>query len=506
MAARKPMLGFRSLWNISFGFFGIQIAFALEGANVSRIFQTLGASVDQLPILWIAAPATGLIVQPIIGHFSDRTWGRLGRRRPYFLAGAILCALAMAGMPIAPALWVAAVLLWVMDACINISMEPFRAFVGDMLDERQRTQGYAVQTIFIGAGAVAASLAPALLTDIFHVSNVAPEGIVPATVRYSFYGGAAALIGAVLWTVLSTKEYSPEQMAAFGEGADEDAPRHAIHAPSARQGAVWLVVGLIVIAAVALLGLDKPLYILGFGLGAFGLAQIVNRWRVAQGKTESPLNHILSDLASMPPTMRRLALIQFLSWFGLFILWIYATPVVTQYQFGATDPASKLYNEGANWVGVLFAVYNGVAALYAMAMPAIARRIGQARLHAINLVIGGAAFASFALIRDPDWLLVSMVGVGMAWASILTIPYAILCGSLDQTKLGVYMGLFNIFIVAPQLVVSTVMGSLAAHVYPHEQVISFVIGGGFMVAAALCTLRLKAVARGCEPVAKVVAA
>lgn len=488
MAKAKPLLGFWQLWNISFGFFGIQVGFALQGANVSRIFQTLGAPVDDLAILWIAGPVTGMLVQPIIGHFSDRTWGRLGRRRPYFLAGALLATFALVAMPNAGALWAAAGLLWVLDASINVSMEPFRAFVGDMLGERQRTRGYAFQTIFIGAGAVVASAAPWFLTQVVGLSNVAGAGAIPVTVRYSFYLGAAMLLATVLWTVVTSREYSPTEMAAFGEPVEPAAP-HAEAAPTLRQGVLWLIAGLAVVALVAAAGLDKPLYILGFGLAAFGGAQLVNRWRMIVG-ADRPLNHILSDLNAMPGTMRRLAVIQFLSWFAMFILFIYATPVVAAYQFGATDPASHAYNDGADWVGVLFGAYNGVAALWAFAIPVIAARIGAPRLHAVNLIAGGLGFASVAIIRDPAILLVSMIGVGMAWASILTVPYAILCGSLPPAKLGVYMGLFNLFIVLPQLVVSTVMGSLASHLYPHAQGVAFVIAGGFMAAAALASLRL----------------
>ena len=488
MQVKKPTLGFWQLWNISFGFFGIQIGFALQGTNVSRIFQTLGASIDELPALWIAAPVTGLLVQPIIGYFSDRTWGRLGRRRPYFLVGAILCTLALVAMPNVPALWMAAGLLWILDASINVSMEPFRAFVGDMLDERQRTRGYAFQTIFIGAGAVVASFAPAILTNIFGLSNTAGPGQIPATVQYAFYGGAAILFVTVMWTVVTSREYSPAELEAFGETTVQDAS-HAGDAPTMRQGAAWIVAGSAIIALVAGAGLDKPLYILGFGLAAFGLAQILNLLRMPSG-TDRPLNHILSDLNTMPQTMRRLALIQFLSWFGLFIMWIYATPIVTQYQFGATDVTSRAYNDGADWVGVLFGVYNGIAALYAFAIPAIAQRIGAPRLHAINLVAGGIGLASFAVLGDPNLLLVSMIGVGMAWASVLTLPYSILCGSVPQNKLGVYMGLFNIFIVLPQLAVSTIMGSLARQLYPQAQVTSFVIAGVFLIAAAIASLRL----------------
>ena len=485
---RKPELDFSGLWNISFGFFGIQVAFALQGANVSRIFQTLGASIESLPILWIAAPVTGLLVQPLVGHFSDRTWGRLGRRRPYFLAGAILSALALVGMPHSQALWAAALLLWLLDASINVSMEPFRAFVDDMLGAAQRTRGYAFQTVFIGSGAVLAASTPAILAAL-GLPNSAPAGEIPLTVRYAFYGGAAVLLFTILWTVVTTREYSPAQLAAFGEDVAQGAPS-ADAAPGYRQALIWIAAGAALTAAVTLGEGEGPLYLLGFGLLGFGLAQAFNRSRLPAGR-DRLLNHLLADLNAMPPAMRRLALVQFLSWFGLFVLWIYATPVVTGFHYGGVV-GSQLYNDGADWVGVLFGAFNGVAALYAFMIPVIAARIGGARLHALNLLAGAAGLASFALIRDPALLLVSMVGVGMAWASILTVPYALLCASLPQGKLGVYMGLFNIFIVLPQLAVSTVMGALGRRFYPDDPVYAFVVGALFMAAAALASLRLRA--------------
>ena len=435
---RRPLLGFWGLWNLSFGFFGIQVAFALQGANVSRIFQTLGATIDELPLLWIAAPVTGLLVQPVVGHFSDRTWlGWLGRRRPYFLGGTIVASIALVAMPHAHSLWLAAVMLWVLDASINVSMEPFRAFVGDMLDPAQRTRGYAFQTIFIGAGAVAAACAPAILTDWLGVANAAPAGQVPPSVRLSFYGGAAVLLATVMWTVVSTREFAPDRLRAFEPAmAAPDVADAAT--PRLRPAVLWVAGGVLASAAVRALALGSPLYILTVGMAAFGLAQIVDRWRVSRSAAarDGMLHHILADLHAMPDTMRRLALVHFLSWFGLFVLWIYATPIVTRYQFGATVVGSAAYNDGANWVGVLFGAYNAVAAAYAFAIPALARRIGAARLHALNLVAGGAALASFALIRDPDVLLVAMVGVGIAWASILTIPYALLSNDLPPGKLA----------------------------------------------------------------------
>jgi maltose/moltooligosaccharide transporter len=332
----KPRQGFWGLWNISFGFFGIQVAFGLQNANVSRIFQSLGSNVDDLAFLWMAGPVTGLLIQPLIGHYSDRTWGRFGRRRPYFFAGAVLAALALIGMPNATALVAAAMFLWLLDASLNVSMEPFRAYVGDMVGASQRTSGYAFQTWFIGAGAVLGSLAPAILTAM-GVENIAPEGIIPPSVRYSFYAGAVAIFLAVLWTVVSTREYSPQQMAAFGHDSIKDADVAPLVASP--NGRYWLAAGAVVLAFVYRYGLDKQLSVLGGGLVAFGLAQIVNRLsRSGLGV----LSHILSDLAEMPEPMKRLAVAQFFSWIALFIMWIYTTPVVTQYVFHSTNPTTPI--------------------------------------------------------------------------------------------------------------------------------------------------------------------
>jgi maltose/moltooligosaccharide transporter len=489
MTLDKPRQGFWGLWNISFGFFGIQIGFALQNANVSRIFQSLGTAVDDLAFLWIAAPLTGLLVQPVIGHYSDRTWGRLGRRRPYFLAGAILATIALIAMPNARVLWVAAVLLWMLDGSLNIAMEPFRAFVGDMLDRSQRTPGYAFQTGFIGAGAVVGSLAPIILTDVFHVANSAPGGGVPPSVLYGFYIGALALFVAVAWTVVTTREYSPAQMAAF-----TDVEAEVIHAPragaTARLAPVWIALGAAIVAAVSRFELDKPVYLLGAGLIAFGGALLVSAALVRSGRGGNVLSQIVGDLAAMPETMRRLALVQVFTWSALFIMWIYTTPIVTSRVFGAPDPASASYNEGANWVGVLFAVYNGVATLWAFVLPGLAARIGRRNTHVVGLLCGAAGFASFLVVRDPHVLIASMVLVGIAWASILTMPYAILAGALPQDKLGVYMGLFNVFIVLPQLVVSSIMGEVVRRFFPGEPVWTMAIAAVVMALAAVMMLRV----------------
>jgi maltose/moltooligosaccharide transporter len=493
IAKEKPRLGFGGLWNLSFGFFGIQIGFALQNANMSRIFQSLGTSLDDLPALWVAAPLTGLLVQPVIGHMSDRTWiGRLGRRRPYFLAGAILAALSLFVMPLAPALLFAAAMLWVLDASLNISMEPFRAFVGDMLSKDQHSAGYAVQTAFIGAGAVVGSIVPWLL-EASGVSNEAAPGDIPDTVRYAFWFGGAALFLAVLWTVLTTREYSPEEMAEFtGEAPQDGETVRALASRSYATSGVWIGAGLLVLLGVRALGLEKEVYLLGGLLAAYGLASIVAIGLARRGAATSIISHIVGDFSGMPTLMKRLALVQFFSWSALFIMWINTTPVVTRYFYGAPDAADPLYQDGANWVGVLFTVYNGVAAIVALTLlPLLARRMGRVRTHVAALLCGAAGYASFFLFRDPRLLLASEIGVGIAWASILATPYAILASSLPQRKLGIYMGLFNVFIVVPQLLVATVMGSIMKRFFPDDPIWTMAFAAGVMVLAALAMLRVE---------------
>jgi maltose/moltooligosaccharide transporter len=491
----KPRQSLAGLWNISFGFFGIQIGFALQNANMSRIFQSLGSSVDNLPVLWIAAPLTGLLVQPIVGHMSDRTWlGRLGRRRPYFVAGAILAALALFLMPLSSVLLMAAVLLWMLDASLNISMEPFRAFVGDMLRKDQHTAGYAVQTAFIGAGAVVGSIFPWLL-DRLGASNAAgPHGI-PDTVRYSFWAGAAALFLAVLWTVVSTREYSPDEMAGFGEGAEQEAEERTIVALANRSfgtSVVWAAIGLSVVFAVIELKLEKEVYLLGGLLIAYGVASAAGIALARRGRSANMLANIVGDFSGMPTIMKRLALVQFFSWSALFIMWINTTPVVAQNFYRSPDPASAGYQDAGNWVGVLFAVYNGVAAIAALALlPWLARSIGKARTHMICLLCGAAGYASFFLIADPRMLVIAEIGIGIAWASILAMPYAILASSLPQRKLGIYMGLFNIFIVVPQLLVATVMGSIMKAFFPDQPIWTMLAAAIVMAAAALSMMRVQ---------------
>ena len=488
----KPVQGFAGLWNISFGFFGIQVGFALQNANMSRIFQTLGGSLDDLSYLWIAAPLTGLLVQPIIGHYSDRTWTRFGRRRPYFFAGAVLAACALFLMPEAKILWVAAVTLWLLDASINVSMEPFRAFVGDMLRKDQHTAGYALQTAFIGAGAVVGSIFPFVLAKL-GVSGEALAGV-PATVRYSFWFGGAALLLAVLWTVGSTREYSPEQLADFGPRDPAENGAQPIHALAARgfgSSLAWIAAGAVIVAAVPGLGLQKEVYLLGMLLVGYGLASIAAIRLARGGNANNALSAIVGDFAGMPDVMKRLALVQFFSWSALFIMWIFTTPVVAQYMFGSTDPTTAAYNAGGDWVGVLFAIYNGIAALVAwLILPRLAARIGKARTHIACLLCGAAGYASFLLIRDPHLLIVSEIGVGIAWASILSMPYAILASAVPQAKLGIFMGLFNVFIVIPQLLVATVMGSVLKAFFPTEPIWTMAFAAIVMALAALAMLRV----------------
>ena len=424
----KPRLSFWQIWNMSFGFLGIQFGFALQNANVSRIFETLGAKIDEIPILWIAAPTTGLIIQPIIGYMSDRTWGGLGRRRPYFLSGAILACMALTVMPNSPALWFAAMMLWIMDASINVSMEPFRALVADLLPSGQRTAGFAVQSFFIGVGAVVASAFPYILTNFLGVANTAPKGEIPASVTFSFYGGAVAFLGAVTWTVFNTKEYPPEDLDAFRTGKKEKR---------------------------------------GIGTG---------------------VREILSGLRAMPATMVQLAVVQFFSWFALFCMWIYTTGAVTTHIYHAADPTSIAYNEGADWVGVLFAAYNGCAAIAAFFIPILAKHTSRKTAHLVSLLCGGIGLASLSVIANPTLLLVSMIGVGIAWASILSMPYAMLAGALPPEKMGLYMGIFNFFIVIPQIAAAGILGSLMRFLLGNDPMNAILLGGVSMVLAAGATL------------------
>ncbi|WP_394269793.1 MFS transporter [Qipengyuania sp.] len=493
---RRPRQSAAGLWNISFGFFGIQIGFVLQNSNMSRIFQTVGASLDDLPALWVAAPLTGLIVQPIVGHLSDRTWNRLGRRRPYFLTGALLAAISLILMPLAPVfaapLVFAAALLWLLDASLNISMEPFRALVGDMLDTSQHATGYAVQTAFISAGAVVAAIFPWLLEQA-GVSNVAPPGEIPDTVRWSFWAGAAALFGAIGWTVATTREFSPEEMARFADSRaqEEGASVRALSTKSYAAPLVWIGLGLAIILAVDPLGLEKEILLLGGLLAAYGVLSAVAIAMAKSGRAANMLSSIVGDFSGMPDTMKRLALVQFFSWSALFIMWIYSGPIVSQYFYGSADPATPAYNEGANWWNLIYTVQNAVAAVAALVLlPWLSRRFGKARTHTICLMLGALGFLGYFVLRDPELLIVCEVLKGIAWASILAMPYAILASSLPQAKLGIYMGLFNIFIVVPQLLVATVMGSVMKAFFPADPIWTMLFAAASWALAAFAMLRV----------------
>lgn len=496
----KPPLSFWDIWNMSFGFLGIQFGFALQNANVSRIFETLGASVDDIPILWVAAPLTGLIVQPIIGYFSDRTWTRLGRRRPYFLAGAVLASLALFIMPNSPALWFAAGMLWILDASINISMEPFRAFVGDNLPSAQRTAGFAMQSFFIGTGAIVASSLPYVMTNWFDVPNQAAEGIIPDSVKWSFYLGGAVFLLAVLWTVLRSKEYSPEELGVYSSGAGADAQRRAAGIPAGtlhRNGRAQILRGIVVSGLGLLLSwwlyaqaLNKELYIFSAGMVLIGILFIASGLLQKSGSHLNGFVTIMNDLEGMPATMRQLAVVQFFSWFALFAMWIYMTPAVTSHMYGTTDTTSKLYNDGADWVGLCMGVYNGIAALVAFAIPVVARFTSRRITHLLCLSVGGVALLSIYFMNDPYLLMLSMVGIGIAWASILSVPYAMLAGALPADKMGYYMGVFNFFIVIPQIVAAALLGFLVKFFFQGEAIYALVLGGAAMLLAGGLCLRV----------------
>lgn len=497
---QKPKLSFWQIWNMSFGFLGIQFGFALQNANVSRIFETLGANIDDIPILWIAAPVTGLLIQPIIGHMSDKTWNRFGRRRPYFLVGAILASIALILMPNAPALWMAAGLLWILDASINISMEPFRAYVGDMLPDEQRTKGFAMQSFFIGIGAVVGSALPYMMTNWLGIANTAPEGIIPPSVKWSFYIGAAAFFTAVLWTVIRSKEYSPQELAAF-ENDEKKAGLKAYVEKEALQlkdeknrktkinaGIVFVMLGLVLSYFFYKIQSEKELYVFSFGALIFGIVFLLAGFMQKSGKTKNGFFEVIHDFFNMPRTMVELSFVQFFSWFALFAMWIYTTSAVTSHIYGTSDTTSVLFNEGADWVGFLFAVYNGVAAAVAFLLPLMAKYTNRKITHLIALVLGGLGLISIYFFNDSKLLLISMVGVGFAWASILSMPYAILTGALPSHKMGVYMGIFNFFIVIPQIVAASILGFFTRHIFDGHAIYALVLGGISMIFAGFLTL------------------
>ncbi|MCD4834554.1 MAG: MFS transporter [Bacteroidales bacterium] len=497
MKKEKKSLSFWQIWNMSFGFLGIQFGFALQNANVSRIFETLGAKIDDIPILWIAAPITGLIVQPIIGHLSDNTWTRLGRRRPFFLIGAILATIALFIMPNSPALWIAAGMLWIMDASINISMEPFRAFVGDMLPSKQRTIGFSMQSFFIGTGAIIASFLPYIFTEWLGISNTAPAGEIPLSVKLAFYIGGGVFLVSVLWTVFSTKEYSPEELAEFEDKEleakmkEEELANIKNSKSDFRIGIIFLLAGLVLTLIFSRIHVDKQVYILSLGLSLFGLLELTSGLLKQSGKIKNGFVAVISDFNTMPSTMKQLALVQFFSWFALFAMWIYTTSGVTSHVYGTSDPTSELYNDGANWVGICFGIYNGFAALFAFLLILLAKLTNRKITHSISLIIGGLSLASIFLINNPTMLLLPFVGIGLAWASILAMPYAILTGSLPSHKMGVYMGIFNFYIVIPQILAASILGFLVKSLFSNQPIYALVLGGCSMVLAGILVVFVK---------------
>ena len=443
----KRKLGFWEIWNMSFGFLGIQMGFALQNANASRILQIFGADVHELSWFWIIAPLMGLIVQPIIGHYSDNTWGKFGRRKPYFLAGALLASIGLILMPQAeifiafmPALWVGAGMLMIMDASFNIAMEPFRALVGDNLRADQHTLGFSVQTALIGIGAVVGSWLPYVLNKWFGISNLATEtSAIPQNLIYSFIIGALILVGSILITIFTTKEYSPEE------------------------------------------------------LDQFDTINAKNPHDVETVKVGIKLSDIFTDFAKMPETMRQLSWVQFFSWFGLFGMWVFSTPAIAQHIYGLSidDTKSPEFQSAGDWVGIIFGVYNLVSAIVAFALPYIAKQIGRRKTHALSLVLGGIGLISMYFMPNKEALIFSMILVGFAWASILAMPYAILAGSIHPKKMGVYMGIFNFFIVIPQIVNALIGGPLVKYVYGDHAIYAIVMSGISFLIAAFLVIKVK---------------
>jgi maltose/moltooligosaccharide transporter len=425
----KPRLSYWQIWNMSFGFLGIQFGWGLQMANMSAIYEYLGAHADKIPILWLAAPLTGLLVQPVIGHLSDHTWNRLGRRRPYFLAGALLSSRALILMPQSSSLWMAAGLLWVLDASINISMEPFRAFVADMLPPDQRTRGFAMQSLFIGIGAVVASAMPWILSHTIGEGSNASGHAIPYTTRLSFYLGSVAFLGCVLWTIFTTKEYPPENLEEFQR---EKAQKKSL-VESLSNGAA----------------------------------------------------EILSSIGGMPATMRQLAVVQLATWLGLFCMWLYFPVAVAHNVFGAADTQSPVYKEGVEWAGLCFAMYSAVCFVFSLFLPVLAGKIGRKATHTLCLLCGAAGLLSVAVIHNYWLLLFSMAGVGIAWASTISMPYAILAGCLPPKKTGVYMGIFNFFIVIPEIVASLGFGWVMSNLFANDRLKAVIAGGICLIIAAL---------------------
>jgi len=426
----KPSLSFWQIWNMSFGFMGIQFGWGLQMANMSSIYNYLGAEAHEIPMLWLAAPLTGLIVQPLVGYFSDRTWSpRLGRRKPYFLVGALLSSCALFLMPNSSALWMAAGLLWVLDASINITMEPFRAFVADLLPKKQLTRGFTMQSVFIGAGAVIASALPWMMTNWFVVTDEGSVSAIPNSVKYSFYIGGVAFLGAVLYTIFKTKEYSPEEIERFGEIAEEEEKTNAVQ-------------------------------------------------------------EIIYCIKNMPLRMRKMALVQFFTWPGLFLMWFYFNDTLAYHIMGAESAADPLYREANEWGGICMAFKDFITFGFAFAIPAISKRLGNKMTHVMCLMAGAEGLILMNYWTGPNLVLISMIGVGIAWASILSMPYVLIASELPQRKMGLYMGIFNFFIVLPEIIASLGFGWFMKNVLENHHPSALMIGGVLFIIAAVLTLRV----------------
>jgi maltose/moltooligosaccharide transporter len=444
----KPRLSFWQIWNVSFGFLGIQIGFALQSANVSRILSNLGADLHSLSFFWLAAPLMGLIVQPIVGAASDRTWNRFGRRGPYLLGGAIVACFAMWLMPnssalvsFIPALVFGAIMFALMDGSFNITMQPFRALVADMVPEEQRTLGYSIQSLLINTGAVLGSVLPYVLTNILGVQNSAPSGQVPPSVIWSFYIGGSILLLSVIWTVFRTKEYPPKE---YCEQNNLDFE-------------VW------------------------------------SKSQKEKKSASEKFHNFINLFTEMPPMMIKLAVVQFFSWFALYLMWVYTTPAIAQHVFGAPvgDSSSDLYQEAGNWVGVLFGVYSFFAAIFSILMTRIARAIGRKSTYSMALVLGGIGYISMYFLNTPNMLIISMVGIGIAWAAILAMPYSLLSDSLPADKMGVYMGIFNFTIAGPQIISGLVGGAILRGIFDNHAIYMLVICGVSMLLGAFSVLLIK---------------
>lgn len=481
----KRQLDAWQVCKICIGAFGLQFGFALPQANATRIFQNLGASLDSVPLLWLAGPITGLIVQPLVGYYSDRTWTRFGRRRPYFLTGAALAALALIAMPNASTLIAAMFMLWLLDASVNFTMGPYRAFVADQMPPAQRSTGYLMYMSFASVGAVVGSLLPWAMSNL-GFSPVAPAGGISESVRMAFYVGATLLVIALCASAFTNREHPPEAFAQFEDGAAEDDAERS--PPRMRRHAIaWIAVGLAGWWLAWYFTARLALYVLVFAAIGYGVSLLA----AGAIKSRNAFTSIIDDLETMSGSMRWLALVQFFSWFSLFTIFVYTAPAVAKLHFGATTPGTPEYEAGANWVGVLAAVYNGIGALIALILPFFVRRLGMPRTHQICLWIGAAGLLSMLVIRDPDWLLLSMVGLGFAWASIIALPYAMLANSLPARKMGVNMGIFNIFIVVPQLLAAAVLGWLLDTVGGGDPVYTFAIAAAGWILAGLAAFGLR---------------